>query len=97
MRQHIVEVLKLITNLRISGAQVSDTDSIVYILMFLPKDYEVVKVTLENQHSINLILEFVTQRSTDAESLMNDSKNSNKNYCVKSSMDNISFTATHNT
>lgn len=97
MRQHIVEVLKLITNLRISGAEVSDTDSIVYILMFLPKDYEMVKVTLENQHSINLILEFVTQRLRDAESLMNDSKNSNKNYCVKSSMDNISFTATHNT
>lgn len=97
MRQHILEVLKLITNLRISGAEVSDTDSIVYILMFLPKDYEVVKVTLENQYSINLILEFVTQRSIDAESLMNDSKNSNKNYCAKSSMDNISFTATHNT
>lgn len=97
MRQHIVEVLKLITNLRISGAEVSDTDSIVYILMFLPKDYEMVKVTLENQHSINLILEFVTQRSIDAESLMNHSKNRNKNYCVKSSMDNISFTATHNT
>ncbi|GBN20004.1 Retrovirus-related Pol polyprotein from transposon TNT 1-94 [Araneus ventricosus] len=49
MRQHIDEILKLVSDLRVSGAEVSDIDSIVYILMSLPKEYESVKVALENQ------------------------------------------------
>lgn len=83
-----------ITDLRITGAEVNYTDSIVYILMSVPKEYEPIKVVLENQSSINLTLKFVTQRLTDAETLMCDSKNSDKNYFVKSSLDSISFTAT---
>ncbi|GBN35938.1 hypothetical protein AVEN_46326-1, partial [Araneus ventricosus] len=49
MRQHMDEILKLVSDLRVSGAEVSDIDSIVYILMSLPKEYESVKVALENQ------------------------------------------------
>lgn len=49
----------------------SVTDSRVYILIPSAKDYEPVKVTLEN-HSITL--EFINQRLIDVEALMNDSK-----------------------
>lgn len=38
------------------------------------KDYEPVKVALENHSIINLTLEFVNQRLIDVEALMNDSK-----------------------
>ncbi|GBM76252.1 Copia protein [Araneus ventricosus] len=74
MRQHIDEILKLVFDLRVYGAEVSDIDSIVYIWMSLPKEYESVKVALENQPNVNLTLEFVTQRLIDSEALMNDSK-----------------------
>ncbi|GBN32088.1 hypothetical protein AVEN_149032-1 [Araneus ventricosus] len=33
MRQHIDEILKLVSDLRVSGAEVSDIDSIVYIYL----------------------------------------------------------------
>lgn len=46
MRQCIDEVLKLITDLRITGAEISYTDSIVYILMSLPKEYELNRLNL---------------------------------------------------
>ena len=48
MRQHIDGILNLVTDLRLSGAEVSDMDSIVYILMSLPREYESVRVSLEN-------------------------------------------------
>lgn len=92
MRQHIDEVLKLITDLRISGAEVSDIDTIVYILMSLPKDFEAVKVALENQPDANLTLEFVMQRLIDAEALMSESRNTDKS--AKSSNENVAFLAT---
>ncbi|GBN68297.1 hypothetical protein AVEN_264271-1 [Araneus ventricosus] len=58
MRQHIDEILKLVSDLRVSSAEVSDIDSIVYLLMSLPKEYESVKVALENQPNVYLTLEF---------------------------------------
>ncbi|GBN76962.1 Retrovirus-related Pol polyprotein from transposon TNT 1-94 [Araneus ventricosus] len=92
MRQHIDEILKLISDLRVSGAEVSDIDSIVYILMSLPKEYESVKVALENQPNVNLTLEFVTQRLIDSEALMNDSKFVDKS-SIKYPTDNVTFAA----
>lgn len=93
MRQHIDDVLKLITDLRISGAEVSDIDTIVYILMSLPKEFEPVKAALENQPDANLTLEFVTQRLIDADALMKESRNSDKSYSAKSPNDNVTFIA----
>lgn len=78
MRQHIDVIMNLVGDLRISGAEVSDFDIIVYILMSLPKEYESVKVALENQQSDNLTLEFVTKRLIDSEALIFDSRNENK-------------------
>ncbi|GBN60939.1 hypothetical protein AVEN_82010-1, partial [Araneus ventricosus] len=90
MRQHIDEMLKLVSHLRVSGAEVSDIDSMVYILMSLPKEYESVKVALENQPNVNSTLEFVTQKLIDSEALMNDSKLVDKS-SIKYPTDNVTF------
>ncbi|GBN72557.1 Copia protein [Araneus ventricosus] len=92
MRQHIDEILKLVLDLRVSGAEVSDIDFIVYILMSLPKEYESVKVTLENQLNVNLTLEIVTQGLIASETLMNDSKIVDKS-SIKYLSDNVTFVA----
>ncbi|GBO17536.1 hypothetical protein AVEN_219700-1 [Araneus ventricosus] len=62
--------------------------------MSLPKEYESVKVALENQPNVNLTLEFVTQRLIDTEALMNDSKFVDK-FSIKYSSDNVTFAAKH--
>lgn len=61
MRQHIDEVFKLISDIRIWGVEVSEIDSNVDILMSLPRGYEKVKSALKNHPSVNVTLEFVTQ------------------------------------
>ncbi|GBN75055.1 hypothetical protein AVEN_7206-1 [Araneus ventricosus] len=94
MRQHIDEILKLVSDLRVSGAEVSDIDSIAYILMSLSKEYESVKVALENQPNVNLTLESVTQRLIDSETFMNDSKFVDKS-SIKYPSDNATFAAKH--
>ncbi|GBM95326.1 Copia protein [Araneus ventricosus] len=94
MRQHIDEILKLVSDLRVSGAEVSDIDSIVYILMSLPKEYESVKVALENQPNVNLTLEFVTQRLIDSVDLINDSKFVDKS-SIKYPSETVTFAAKH--
>lgn len=52
--------------------------------MSLPRKYEAVKIALENGPRLNLALEFVTQRLTDYEVLMGNSKNIDKTYFGKS-------------
>lgn len=74
MRSHIDQINKLISDLKLSGAEVSDTDTIVYVLMSLPQEYESVKTALENQPNENLTLDFVSQRLLDAEALLNESR-----------------------
>ncbi|GBL74101.1 hypothetical protein AVEN_231001-1 [Araneus ventricosus] len=62
--------------------------------MFLPKEYESVKVALGNQPNVILILEFVTQRLIDSEALMNDSKFVEKSF-IKYLSDNVTFAEKH--
>ena len=93
MRQHLDNVAKLVADLRLSGAEVSDIDFIVYIFMSLPVEFENVKVALENQPTSNLTVDFVSQRLIDAEALINsnNSKTRTDSRFVKTSADNAAF------
>lgn len=70
MRQHIDEVFKLVSDIRIWGVEVSEIDWNVDILMSLPRGYETVKSALKNRPSVNITLEFVTQWLLYTEALM---------------------------
>ncbi|XP_054722257.1 uncharacterized protein LOC129231933 [Uloborus diversus] len=95
MRSHIDNMLNLVSDLRISGTEVSDFDVIVYILMSLPKEYETVRISLENQPSESLNLDFVTKRLIDAEALIHDFKGENKSEYVKTFSNNVAFKTTN--
>ncbi|GBM30122.1 hypothetical protein AVEN_78519-1 [Araneus ventricosus] len=49
MQQHINELLAIVNEFRLSGAEVKDMDVVIYLLMSLPADYDVIKSTIENQ------------------------------------------------
>ncbi|GBM11649.1 hypothetical protein AVEN_142982-1 [Araneus ventricosus] len=64
MQQHINELLAIVNELQLLGAEVKDMDVIIYLLMSLPADYDVIKSTIET-----LTLDFVMQRLLNAEEL----------------------------
>ena len=94
MRNHIDEINKLVMDLKLAGAEINEIDTIVYILMSLPQEYENVKTALENQPNVNLTLDFVTQRLLDAEALKNDSRKEKEQF--KPVHDNTAFVSTRN-
>lgn len=49
MQQHIDEALGIWNYLQLSGAVVRDIDIVIYLLMALPPQYDVIKATTENQ------------------------------------------------
>lgn len=59
MLQHFDDILKLNLELWISGAEVIDIDSVIYIFMSLPRGYNAFKNALENQSNIDLTLECI--------------------------------------
>ncbi|GBO02298.1 hypothetical protein AVEN_21645-1 [Araneus ventricosus] len=69
MQQHINELLAIMNELQLSGAEVKDMDVVIYLLMSLPADYDVIKSTIENQPNETLTLDFVMQRLLNAEEL----------------------------
>ena len=77
MQQHIDELLEIINELRLSGATVEDMDAVIYLLMSLPPEYDVIKTAIENQPNENLSLDFVVQRLLNAESLKADKNSGN--------------------
>ena len=66
MQQHIDEMFGTVNDLLISGAVVQDMDIVIYLMMSLPPEYDIVKASIENQPSENLTLNFVTQRLLSA-------------------------------
>ncbi len=90
MQQHINELLAIVNELRLSGAEVKDMDVVIYLLMSLPADYDVIKSTIENQPNENLTLDFVMQRLLNAEELKCERKPDNVR---AASNDNIAFSA----
>ncbi|GBO26400.1 hypothetical protein AVEN_6625-1 [Araneus ventricosus] len=69
MQKHINEMLAIVNALRLSGAEVKDMDVVIYLLMSLPADYDVIKSTIENQPNETLTLDFIMQRLLNADEL----------------------------
>ncbi|GBM30326.1 hypothetical protein AVEN_174137-1 [Araneus ventricosus] len=55
MQQHLNELLAIVNKLRLSGAEVKYMDVVIYLLMSLPGDYDVIKSTVENQPNETLL------------------------------------------
>ncbi|KAG8192570.1 hypothetical protein JTE90_015204 [Oedothorax gibbosus] len=72
MREHLDHILKLVSDLRSTGATVSDKDVMVYILMSLPKEYESTRTALKNQQTglLGMSVAYMRGRLIDAEALM---------------------------
>ncbi|GBM52470.1 hypothetical protein AVEN_36321-1 [Araneus ventricosus] len=66
-------------------------DVVIYLLMSLPADYDVIKSTIENQPNETLTLDFVMQRLLNAEELKGE-KNPD-NILASVSNDNVAFSA----
>ena len=91
MQKHIDELLSTVNELRMSGAEVSEMDVVIYLLMSLPSEYDIVKTTIENQPSANLTFDFVMQRLLSAEAMKGE-KNFGKSEQSAAS-DHVAFRA----
>ncbi|GBM30067.1 Copia protein [Araneus ventricosus] len=91
IQQDISELLAIVNELRLSGAEVKDMDVVIYLLMSLPADYDVIKSTIENQPNETLTLDFVMQRLLNAEELKGEKNPDNIRASVSS--DNVAFSA----
>ncbi|GBO38321.1 hypothetical protein AVEN_135983-1 [Araneus ventricosus] len=91
MQQHINELLAIVNELQLSGAEVKYMDVVIYLLMSLPADYDVIKSTIENQPNETLTLDFVMQRLLNAEELKGEKNPANIRASVSS--DNVAFSA----
>lgn len=69
MQQHIDEVLRTVNDLRLSGADVTDEDIVIYSLMSFSPEYDIINATTENQHNENISLDVVLQRLLNAKAL----------------------------
>ncbi|KFM70310.1 Copia protein, partial [Stegodyphus mimosarum] len=89
MQSHIHELLAIVNELRLSGAEVKHMDVIIYLLMSLPAEYNIIKSTIENQPNEMLMLGFIIQRLLNAEELQGERNSYNSR--VSGSSNNVAF------
>lgn len=97
MREHLDNISRLASELRSTGATVSEEDLIVYVMMSLPREYEGVKTALENQPAgiPGLNLAHVRGRLLDAEALMLETRKETPQRQFRGNGDTAAFNVTN--